>query len=597
MRNETEREFKWTSTLSGMPGYAAELKREPEDFIVREIGPDGIPAEITDVFSFSDMEHINKLPLLDSPDIAEAWETVVSGSRAEQKPRVLCVVSGIPSKEARKLVHTAYSHHPLVYTRNCKQEKREDSEDCTSICVIFDPRHRNTIYSAVITKRERTTQDAVERIARQLGIPGRCISYAGNKDKRGITSQRITIASAPFQEIYMLCMNPSHTSPGRVLAAVPRLDSMNHSDIPADTPRLEFTDIAVKLEDAVEAVQGRTTPRKKCYEKNGQDQYPEDIAYLKQVLQVQDVKISSIKREEASILLGQLHSNRFHIALRTKDADAKTVTDSVEILRTQGFPNYYGSQRFGYGMSNPRIGQRILEGRHKEAVDLILASLSHSSSPKVSEAQAYIQRKEYVKALEVLPKKYLTERHVLRGLATGQAPGRIFRGIRREARMLYVHSYQSMVFNDALEEALKNPLGTEEYVTDAWVGSITSKEDIEEKVSRSTSADMSNWVLPLFPTPGVKDNQDPAVGVGSILGGGFRKAVIVPRRLSSKFTGPSSIPDTPTETRMGTLHISFDIPPGVYATMLIKEITGNKMEEIREGIPKREGIPGDIDKP
>src|SRR3989338_7594085 len=45
----------------------------------------------------------------------------------------------------------------------------------------------------LLTKKGMTTEEAVEKVARRLSIPGKNISYAGLKDKFSVSSQYITI--------------------------------------------------------------------------------------------------------------------------------------------------------------------------------------------------------------------------------------------------------------------------------------------------------------------------------------------------------------------------------------------------------------------
>ncbi|KAL7611438.1 hypothetical protein Lser_V15G11646 [Lactuca serriola] len=67
-----------------------------------------------------------------------------------------------------------------------------------------------------------------------------------------------------------------------------------------------------------------------------------------------------------SLLLGQLHGNRFTITLRGVVANSEdTVKVATNALGKHGFVNYFGMQRFG-------SGAKLLKGEWKEAVSMIL---------------------------------------------------------------------------------------------------------------------------------------------------------------------------------------------------------------------------------
>ncbi|KAJ2859705.1 multisubstrate pseudouridine synthase 7, partial [Coemansia erecta] len=72
--------------------------------------------------------------------------------------------------------------------------------------------------------------------------------------------------------------------------------------------------------------------------------------------------------------LGDLGGNQFRIVLRhVKGADAQTLAPVLEGIRTTGFVNYYGMQRFGtQSISSHTVGVAVLKADWQGAVDLIL---------------------------------------------------------------------------------------------------------------------------------------------------------------------------------------------------------------------------------
>lgn len=146
------------------------------------------------------------------------------------------------------------------------------------------------------------TSSAVQVISKKLGIRPNNVGIAGNKDKRGITTQKMTLFKIEAS----------------------RLAALNGS----------MPNILVG-----------------------------DFAYV-----------------DNSLGLGDLHGNRFDIAIREVDADEALIGAAVESLKQHGFINYYGLQRFGTGtIRTHEIGIALLKEDFEAAAKLIMSPHSKSS--------------------------------------------------------------------------------------------------------------------------------------------------------------------------------------------------------------------------
>ncbi len=73
-----------------------------------------------------------------------------------------------------------------------------------------------------------------------------------------------------------------------------------------------------------------------------------------------------VSRHGNKLRPGHLHGNRFRILLRDVVANASAhLRALVDRLRQLGFPNYYGSQRFGKDAATLDLGLRLLRGEKK----------------------------------------------------------------------------------------------------------------------------------------------------------------------------------------------------------------------------------------
>jgi len=78
------------------------------------------------------------------------------------------------------------------------------------------------------------------------------------------------------------------------------------------------------------------------------------------------VRVLRADRHTNKLRTGHLRGNRFVVRLRGVDPDAAAKAEQVaERLLASGFPNYFGEQRFGRDAGNVRLGFELLRGEKK----------------------------------------------------------------------------------------------------------------------------------------------------------------------------------------------------------------------------------------
>jgi len=146
---------------------------------------------------------------------------------------------------------------------------------------------------------------------------------------------------------------------------------------------------------------------------------PERIAGLS----IRDIKLTVLGKGDEPVSLGDLEGNNFEILVRNLDSrDIKKITGAA---RKQPIlvPNYFDEQRFS--KSNCEVGRLIVKGRLKDACELIVDDLTEKGKEAMS-------RNDFAGALRTIPFKILT---------------------------MFVHSFQSYLFNSAVADYIKSRAG------------------------------------------------------------------------------------------------------------------------------------------
>lgn len=157
----------------------------------------------------------------------------------------------------------------------------------------------------------------------------------------------------------------------------------------------------------------------------------------------------------------RLARNMFEIVIRGPSGGAEAVQTILEELRLKGAPNFYGHQRFGISRPiTPIVGRLMIEGRIEEAVKAFLTEYSPLESNENRMARMkLLEDFNPERALEYFPKTLRYERAILRYLA--RRPGDYLGALRSlplRLRRLLVESVSALIFNKALSRVIAEDL-------------------------------------------------------------------------------------------------------------------------------------------
>ena len=246
-----------------------------------------------------------------------------------------------------------------------------------------------------------------------------------------------------------------------------------------------------------------------------------DLTSFNEAFQGNELEISNIEKVDKRLRLGDLSGNLFRIVVRDVEVEqsrdinlvTKVVATAVTNVRQNGFVNYFGPQRFGFedsSISSVDIGLAMLKGDFIKAVDLILTPSGYDDD--VDNAKKYFQEtRDIAGTIKKMPVWKTREVVVLKALNqygfNEDGCLKALFGLPYAVRLMYVHSYCSLVWNKIATyrvKALGFAVVEGDIVSQKDNGKgcragdfhIVSKDDVQEG-----TYDISHVVLPL---PGFK---------------------------------------------------------------------------------------------
>ncbi|XP_048864936.1 pseudouridylate synthase 7 homolog isoform X1 [Brienomyrus brachyistius] len=332
----------------------------------------------------------------------------------------------------------------------------------------------------------------------------------------------------------------------------------------------------------------------------------ERIAHLNKCLI--NFKLGNFSYKKHPLKLGELQGNHFTVVIRNISGTDEQVLQAMTSLRNTGFINYYGMQRFGTtAVPTYQVGRAILQNNWTEVMDLIL-------KPRPGAEKGYLVRcrEEWARsqdpeeALKKLPVKRCVEGQLLRGLAKYGKKNIVtaFGLIPRNNRLMYIHSYQSYVWNTMVSRRVQD-FGQKAVKGDLVLRGGTAHVLSEEEAEKHTIHDV---VMPLpgfdviYPTHHIGQAYKDMLASDDLdinnmrhkirdysLAGAYRRILIRPRDVSwevSHYDDPriplvhtdveklegKPPPVFPKEGKYRALRMEFSLPSSTYATMAIREV-------------------------
>ena len=238
------------------------------------------------------------------------------------------------------------------------------------------------------------------------------------------------------------------------------------------------------------------------------------------------IRVLQVSRHTNKLRPGHLHGNRFRIVIRALEPQApvdQIVAAWRERILALGLPNFYGPQRFGTGGETLQLGLALLLGNTDAQV-------------KKKTRHPFVRKLALSAAQSALFNVYLARR-MLDGLYRKVLPGDV---------MAKVPFGGMFVAEDVMREQARFDAGA---IVSA--GPIFGKKTF---AAAGQAAAREQAILAEF-----KLQPDVFVGFGKLVQGTRRHNIVYVQDLSAAMDG-------------ATLRLSFTLPAGSYATMLVREL-------------------------
>jgi tRNA pseudouridine13 synthase len=296
-------------------------------------------------------------------------------------------------------------------------------------------------------------------------------------------------------------------------------------------------------------------------------------------LELDGIRILSVRRHRHKLRLGHLAGNRFIIRVRQVGEGAlETAREILHILQDIGVPNFFGQQRYGSLGNSHLIGRALLRKEYDDAVRLVVGDPDQIDDARWRQGAERFAAGDLRGALDILPPRRRQERDLIRALAAGQPADRALLGMPRNLLRLFLSAYQSNLF-DRLVLMRLDSLET------LWLGDLAYKHAngacflVEDPAAEQPRADrfeispsgaLFGHKLPLASGPSGILEESLLAQEGLNLGDFRLKGGLSMAGERRPLRVPLQEADVRQEGR--DMILSFALPRGSYATSVLREV-------------------------
>jgi len=293
-----------------------------------------------------------------------------------------------------------------------------------------------------------------------------------------------------------------------------------------------------------------------------------------QTVEGNNYKLTLVGFSDKPLELGKFKGNYFEIVVRNvSKAERERAEKNLPFIAKYGFANYFGEQRFG-SVKNAKefIVKLLLKHDYEGALREYLLSYSDWRMKRRLK-KLWGNWREYLKAM---PAQATYERKVVEELAKGVSFKQSFMALPKNVRLMFAFTYQSYLWNRYLYRFIVRyfpycevPSGIKDW-TYAFYKDM--KDAIFEEIKDleipylgieypPKDLKVKRVIEEVLKEEGIDPKllQEERIGI-KLFTDGVRKAIAIPEKLKMERMGRS------------TVKVSFVLPPGSYATVLLRKL-------------------------
>jgi len=293
-----------------------------------------------------------------------------------------------------------------------------------------------------------------------------------------------------------------------------------------------------------------------------------------QTLEGENYKLTFLGFGDKPLRLGEFEGNYFEIVVRkVSKTERERAEKNLPFIEQYGFANYFGEQRFG-SVKNAKefLIKHLLVHKYEDALKEYLLSYSDWRMKRRLK-KLWGKWREFLKAM---PTKATYERKVVEELAKGVSFKQAFMSLPKNVRLMFAFTYQSYLWNRYLYRFITRyfpfcevPSGIKDW-TYAFYTKMNDTifreiKDLEIPYLgteyKTQSQKVERIIKEVLQEEGITPKllNEERIGI-KLFSDGLRKAIAIPKGLKMERLGRS------------TLKVSFTLPPGSYATVLLRKL-------------------------
>jgi tRNA pseudouridine13 synthase len=314
-------------------------------------------------------------------------------------------------------------------------------------------------------------------------------------------------------------------------------------------------------------------------------------------LMLSRIDIRNLTYQRRQIEIGDLWGNRFRVALRNSEAVCSESSDALLKLREIPLLNYFGVQRFGVNRPQTHlVGKALVKKDLEEAIKIMLTTTSEHDPDELTDARTKLSEdmKPNERIIDAFPRELRYERDVLTYLAKHENDyEKAFSKVPPRVQTLFVHAFQSYLFNRFISERVKSGMSVDEPESgdflfqlntahsgrDSWL--YVSESSIEERRKQVKSGEFGV----AGPVPGFSTKTPPSTQAEML------KHILREEGIELQdFHNPTKRKlDSPGGLHLVSIKVSdlkiqchedrfvfeFSLPKGSYATVVMREVMRN----------------------